>query len=87
LAGNVSCAFCVVAQFVAVALRQLHEVTAPPPEHDALIVTAPPLVPNEPLDGVRVIEHPLGGFAVDDPCQTTATDAEPVMPGALADAV
>ena len=86
-AGSVSCAACVALQPVVVPLRQLHDVTAPPPLHVAFIVTAPPPVPSEPLDGVRVIAQPVGAAAVDWPCQTTATDAEPVIPGAVAAAV
>jgi hypothetical protein len=66
---------------------QLHDVTAPPALHVADIETAPPGVPSAPLDGVRVTEQPEGGTDVPDPCQTTATDAEPVKPGAVVAAV
>lgn len=89
-AGSVSVGDWAADQLLVVPFRQFHEVTAPPPVHEADNEIAPPLVPSEPFTGVRVIAHPLGALAggsVVGPCQTTATDAEPVKPADVAAAV
>ena len=83
-AGRLSEGACADDQPVAAFLRQLQELTAPPPEQAADNEIAPPVVGSEPLEGVRVMLHPVGATAVLEPCHTTATDADPVRPGAVA---
>jgi hypothetical protein len=77
-AGSVSVGACAADQPVVAFLRQLHDVTAPPPEQLADIEIGPPAVATEPLVGVRVTVQPEGGVAATEPCHTTATEAEPV---------
>ena len=86
-AGSVSVGACADDQLEVVFFRQLYEVTAPPPLHEPDSEIAPPLVPSAPLVGVRAIEHPDGGVAVLEPCQVTATEAEPESWPAVACAV